>query len=167
VTLTTWIHAGGGNFDTPSDWSTGAVPGPLDDALIDGDFNITTVSDETVNSLTVSDGAGIFISAGTFTALNGVTVSGGGIVARNGSTLKVHGSITNFANFVIYSDTSTTKLLLAGQVIVSDYGTFFMSGSNSETISDGVNASLILQDGRVAGAGSIGDNHLTLTKVVI
>jgi len=30
----TWINAGGGNWTTPANWSTGTLPGPADDAVI-------------------------------------------------------------------------------------------------------------------------------------
>src|SRR5271157_4521616 len=65
----TWTNPAGGDWDTPSDWSTGAVPGPNDDVTIDipgqNNFTVTHAASvaDSVNSIKSQDT--ISISAGS------------------------------------------------------------------------------------------------------
>src|SRR4051794_7262549 len=55
----TWMNPGGGDWDTSANWSTGALPGPSDDVIID-QSGITVIHSssvpDSVKSLTISPG---------------------------------------------------------------------------------------------------------------
>jgi hypothetical protein len=55
-----WKTAINGNFATASDWSTGTVPGPGDDAVINaaGTYKVTSSVNETVAERDHRHGAG-------------------------------------------------------------------------------------------------------------
>jgi hypothetical protein len=82
----TWINPAGGDWDTPGNWSTGAVPGPNDDVVIDlagqNNFTVTHSANvaDSVNSLTSQDALVLFGGslslAATSTVNNTLTVSG-------------------------------------------------------------------------------------------
>lgn len=50
---TDWTNASGGNFNTPGNWSTGAVPGPADLVciLLPGTYTVAVTTSESVGSL--------------------------------------------------------------------------------------------------------------------
>ncbi len=52
-----WINPAGGNWDTPGNWSTGAVPGLIDDVFItlDGTYTVTLTGSKSINSLILGD----------------------------------------------------------------------------------------------------------------
>jgi len=92
----TWINPNGGDWDTPSNWSTGALPGPSDDVVINLP-NITVTHDtsvsDAVNSLTISSSqSALDISNGSL-ALNTTSSIAGGLTL-SGATLSTAGELT-------------------------------------------------------------------------
>jgi hypothetical protein len=99
----TWINPAGGDWNTPGNWSTNALPGPSDDVVIDVPkvtVTIThssgthTIQSLTSNeSLTLSGGAltvtGAVQVSATFT-LSGATLAGTTVLA--GTTIKASGA---------------------------------------------------------------------------
>ncbi len=85
-----WINAGGGDWDTAANWSSGAVPGPSDDAVINiPGITITHAAgvDDTVHSLASQDA--ITLSAGSLSLAAASTINGdftlsGGILEGRG-----------------------------------------------------------------------------------
>src|SRR5580692_2446908 len=98
-----WKNGAGGSWQTPSNWSTGSVPGAADEAVINaaGTYTVTSAIDNTVNQLATSATATLLVTQGTFTDLNGsgsskvagnITVADGAAFAFGG-TLRHYGTI--------------------------------------------------------------------------
>jgi RHS repeat-associated protein/uncharacterized repeat protein (TIGR01451 family) len=101
TTTVTWINAAGGDWDNPSNWDLGRVPGPGDDVVINiPGITITHVSAraDAIHSLTSQ--AFIMLSAGSLTiggpsVLNATfTISGGTLFLIN-ATLDGTGTLVN------------------------------------------------------------------------
>src|SRR5262249_10696786 len=66
LTMITWINPSGGDWATPGNWSTGPLPGPGDDVVIDISANITITHSsgtDSIHSLTSRDA--LALSGGT------------------------------------------------------------------------------------------------------
>ena len=137
----TWISPTSGSWDVASNWSTGAVPGPGDDVVINvaGATPTVTISSqvESVRSVNASDplvisGGGLTVSAtstiggtlsmtgGTLTATGAgvvltvtraTTFSGGNLTAEGGATLSLPG-LTAYT-----ADSSTLEATGAGSLL--------------------------------------------------
>ena len=68
MTTVTWIAGTAGDWFTAVDWSSGVVPGPTDDAVINTPLNgtFTVAGTAVANSLTLNDAVTINVS-GTLT----------------------------------------------------------------------------------------------------
>jgi len=138
-----WINPAGGDWDTPSNWSTGAVPGQADDVIISYSRIAVThagSAGDTVNSL--QSQAAIALSAGTIEALgtstsansSGASMISGSITVAQGAYLDIRGPLTC---------TSTSSISGAGNVNFGDYfgpqgvaniqGHYNVSGTTSST----------------------------------
>jgi hypothetical protein len=81
------INPAGGDWDTPSNWQGGVLPGPNDEAVIDVPGNVTithsTGAADSVASVSASDpisvSAGTLTVAGAFSDSSAVTLSGGAL----------------------------------------------------------------------------------------
>ena len=76
--VSAWSDGVTGDFGTAADWSTGAVPGAADDAMISGtgQETVTVSTNETVDALTLDD------ANATLTVTGAATLSvGGGLTA--------------------------------------------------------------------------------------
>ncbi|HEV3025432.1 MAG TPA: DUF4214 domain-containing protein, partial [Pirellulales bacterium] len=84
-----WINPAGGDWNAPSNWSTGVVPGPNDDVLIN-----------TPGGATIDYSSG-FATIKNLTSANPLSVSGGGITFASGAS-QVDGalSMSNSAQLV-------------------------------------------------------------------
>jgi hypothetical protein len=96
--IVTWTNPGGGDWETVGNWSTGALPGPGDDVVIDlpGVTVTHSLGTDVVNRLTSQDA--LAISGGSLTALRASSVNNtlgltGGTLA-SGETLAVGGRFT-------------------------------------------------------------------------
>ena len=97
LTTSTWVHSSGGDWDTASNWSTNAVPGPADDAVISySGITVThnSAAFDTVNSLTcqsnleISNGelsVGTTSSLATSNVYGQLNMPGGSLRLQSGS----------------------------------------------------------------------------------
>ncbi len=94
-----WISTTSGSWDAASNWSTGKVPGPTDDVVIDvsGASPTVTISSnvESVNSITADDP--LVISGGGLTVAANSTISG---TLTLSSSLTTNGLLTLSGNDV-------------------------------------------------------------------
>jgi hypothetical protein len=95
LSTVSWINPSGGDWDTPSNWSTGALPGPSDDVVIDtAGITVTHSSSaaDSVSSLTISSGdTTLDISNGSLALAT--TSSVAGTVSLEGATLSTAGGL--------------------------------------------------------------------------
>ena len=148
----------GENWTVPASWSTGALPGPNDDAFLTASAVLGT--NETVNSIGTNQGSALTLNNSTLTATNGTVLSpsdtssvgsgnNGGIIVDPNSHLRIGNSFDN-----------------------AKTGTIWMNGGGTSIASDGAHATLINQGNIFATAhasGQIGDgvggaNHLTFSN---
>ncbi|MFC5303075.1 beta strand repeat-containing protein, partial [Azospira restricta] len=144
VTTNTWIGGAGGNWNTASNWSKGAVPTATDNVYIGlpagQTVNISSGA-VTVNSLTSE--CGLTISGGATLNLNGVskingalnltggTLGGTGAVTVGGAFNVSNGSMLTGSGTFITQGTSliTHRLTLNGSKAWINQGTATVSGS--------------------------------------
>jgi RHS repeat-associated protein len=99
-----WINPGGGSWDVGSNWSTGTVPGPNDDVVINVNGASPTVTIgsnvEAIQSIAAADplsisGGGLTVTADS-TISGGLTMTGGSLTATgSGVSLAVTGTTTD------------------------------------------------------------------------
>ena len=97
-----WISPTSGNWNVGSNWSTGTVPGPGDDVIINesGSPTITVSSGtQSVNSVTATDpiaiSGGSLAVAANSTISDGLAMTGGSLIASgSGTSLTVTGTTT-------------------------------------------------------------------------
>ncbi len=135
----TWINPGSGNWDVPANWSTGSLPGPADDVVIN------TVAAATI---TVHSGDSIAIQSLNSAASDPFTMTGGqffftansqigGGMSLSGGTFKAAG---NLAVSGTYTQTGGV-LTGAGSVVVSGPTNWIggtMSGSGTTQANGGL-----------------------------
>ncbi len=92
----TWINPAGGDWDTPSNWSSDAVPGPSDVVVIDlGGVTVTHSSSasDAVNSLTIPvSGVTLNLSNGSLALSADSDIAGS--LTMSGGTLSTTGTLT-------------------------------------------------------------------------
>ena len=126
-----WVNPSGGDWDTPSNWSTGQLPGPGDDVVINQTgITIThaTSASDSVNSLTSQ--ATLVLSAGSLSIAASSTMSA---FNQSGGTLTGAGTVT------------VSGLLTWTGGIESGTGTTVANGGLAITAS---NAAFTVLDGR-------------------
>jgi uncharacterized repeat protein (TIGR01451 family) len=147
LTTTHWINSSGGNWNTPSNWSTGSVPTASNDVVIDAAGTYTVNLDVTpaFNTLTVGGGAtgtqtldlGIshdvtFTNPCTVTASGAVTFASGRLLGTE--TLTVNGIMSWSSD----SEIDTTVTIATGATLnISGAGTRHVNGgtlNNSGTV---------------------------------
>ncbi len=89
-----WISTSSGNWDVATNWNTGQVPGPSDDAVIDvagatPTVTIDATTQASVNSLQASDP--LVITGGSLSVAANSTI-GGGLAMTAGASLTALGS---------------------------------------------------------------------------
>jgi hypothetical protein len=170
--VVTWIGpTTGGNFADAADWSTKAVPGALDDAVIPAGDTVASSANETVNSLTATN---FQITGGTFTInavgtpsmLTDLTVNNGAELSVTGgnSPVDILGSTIsgtlNVAGSGALQFESGTNNLDTGAALTGT-GQFVIGVSGSQptvSINGGlINAptDLVLASGTIDGAGTL------------
>ena len=92
----TWINPAGGDWDTPANWSTGALPGPSDDVVIEiSGITVThsSTDSDSVNSLTISaSDSTLNLSNGSLAIASDSSISGD--LTISGGTLSTAGALT-------------------------------------------------------------------------
>jgi hypothetical protein len=128
-----WISPTSGSWDVASNWSTGTVPGPGDDVVIDvsGASPTVTINSnvESVNSITADDP--LVISGGGLTVAADSTISGG--LSMTGGTLNGSGTLTVASAF----DWTGGDLDGAGTTTVASGGTLNIGGSSTKYLTGG------------------------------
>jgi hypothetical protein len=91
LSTVTWINASGGDWDTPSNWSTDALPGPSDDVVINMPGITVTHggASDSVNS--INSQASIALTVGTLSIASASTINGD--LDISGATLNVTGDL--------------------------------------------------------------------------
>jgi hypothetical protein len=93
LSTVSWINPNGGDWDTPSNWSTGALPGPSDDVVVNQSGIAVTHSTsavDTVDGLTISSSrTSLDISGGTLALSTNSSIAGS--VSIEGATLSTAG----------------------------------------------------------------------------
>jgi len=127
-----WVAAGGGSWDTPSNWSPQRVPTSTDDVVIvkpgvtvtksGGSINVQSVISTAAlsfssTSMTITAGpsqfqAGLTLTSSSFN-FNGGSI--GGTVTLNNSALVIGSGSTGAANFVMEGSDTLTGNVAAGQ----------------------------------------------------
>jgi hypothetical protein len=133
LSTVTWNNASGGDWDTPSNWSTGVLPGPSDDVVINqSGITVThnTSASDTVDS--VSCAANLNVSSGslainttssaqpTSTVSEQFNLSGASLQLLAGSLSligggTVSGSVTGAAGTTLEFDGPTTHPSISAQ----------------------------------------------------
>jgi len=172
----TWTNPSGGDWDTPSNWSTDSVPGPSDDAVIDTSGITVTHSGpaaDAVNSLTsqaslsFSDGSLAVASSSSVTS--GLTISGG--ILSTAGTLTVIGSMDWTGGTIAGGGTLAAQggLTLGGPY---DGGNETLIGATIEnaaaaTLSSGGEPWPYANYGLVLESGAVFDNQSTGTFTLL
>ena len=159
------------NFDTAADWSTGAVPGASDDAILDAagsaDYTVTASSSYTVQGVELAATGELDITAGSFTATKGTDAgaNAGLIEVGDGATLGLGGSIDNTGAITLGSTGDTTSLDLLTNTTLSGAGSVILS-SNADNEIHGASSGVTLTNvaNTISGAGQIGMGDLTLVN---
>ncbi len=134
LTTVTWVGTGSGSWHVPANWSTGQVPGPFDDVVIDAAAGIVVTYSQgtsSVHSLTsqndLSLGGGVLALGarsaigGAFTLSTGGELDGSddvlvtGLFTCTGGTLGGTGTVTASSGLAI----SGNGLLISGCTLVN------------------------------------------------
>ena len=113
-----------GNWATAADWSTGALPGATNEAVLGGStaYTVTSSGAVTVNELISTPTSTLDITGGTFTVAN---YAGQGPLGLSGGTLNIGSSAANVASLTQTGGTLTGT----GEVTVTGPATLGASGA--------------------------------------
>jgi hypothetical protein len=165
-----WKNAVSADFNTASDWSSGAVPGASDDAILDATgapFIVTASTTETVNSIQLSSNATLDINARTFTATTGTGsgVNAGTINIDNNAYMTVAGALNNSGSINLVSLGNDTRLSLSGNVVLKGAGKLTLSDNANNTIIGYAAADTLTNfNNTISGAGALGAGQMTLVN---
>jgi hypothetical protein len=134
-----WASASSGNWNVATNWNPGAVPGPIDDVLIDSTVTVTVTNAVECGSLTLGAGGGFptLVCSNSMT-VNSSSLWGGGTLTGPGQFLIAPGvsiTISNLPNFSLNNCTldnagtvtwiGPAPLELTGSVITNEPGALF------------------------------------------
>jgi hypothetical protein len=134
-----WNVDASGNWNDPTNWSTGLVPLPGDDVTINRAVPVTVTIDAAtlpVNSLTVANGEMLAMNSGSLSTTNGMTVNSGGEFDFSGGTLSGSDTLTfngtaNWSGGTMSG--SGSGLTVAGSLNLTGSGSTFLSGTLNNT----------------------------------
>ncbi len=166
-----WISTQSGNWNVGSNWSTGQVPGPGDDVVINVSGASPTVTidsgSQTVNSLQSSDPLSITGGSLTLEAnseIDGALTFGAGATLATEAVLTLTGSDTwtggTLAGVGSVDLTSTGTLALSGTVA----GALSTSLTNAGTITIGGTGGLTVS-GAITNSGTLTDNSTATVTI--
>ena len=164
-----WTNAISDNFSNSGDWSTEAVPGPADIAVITVPSFYTVTADTTATVLGINTGIGatLAIPSGTsFTATAGTVMGAnrGTIAVNDNGTLLIGGTFNNSGETDLGSIGDPTNLLITRDTTLTGGGTVLMTDSSGNSIGSNNNnfypgPTLTNVDNTIAGSGQIGGNN--------
>jgi hypothetical protein len=130
-----WINPDGGFWDTPSNWSTGVVPGPSDDVYINlPSHNLVTFRSGTVTAGSLTVASPFALTGGALNLLNPSTINGP--FTMSGGTLAGPGNLTVGQTFAWTGGTMAgsglTQITATGALTLSGSGTLTLN-RNLET----------------------------------
>ena len=133
LTTVSWINPAGGDWDTPSNWSSDALPGPTDDVVIAlSGITVThsSTASDSVNSLTISaSDATLDLSNGSLSIASNSSISGN--LSIEGGDLSVAGTLTLGGPMTWTGGTISGSGIVAAQAGLTLGGP---SDANSETL---------------------------------
>jgi hypothetical protein len=143
LSTVSWINPSGGDWDTPSNWTTGALPGPSDDVIINQPGITVTHNggSDSVNSLTISssnsalglsNGSLAFATTSSIAGLLSIvggTLSTAGTLSVTGSMSWTGGTITGFGSLDIANGATLAMSGSVGQVVTLDGVTLENAGA--------------------------------------
>ncbi len=161
-----WVNSAGGDWDTPGNWSTNALPGPTDSVVIDipgqNNFVVSHSVDSADAVLSVTSNDAINLTRGSLslatdstltnaTATDVLSVGGGGFTGAGGGLLTVNGTLTLNGHFTcVYADINGGGTIYANGGMTLGGGTLSNITINNAGLGDTGNASgLFLSYGAV------------------
>jgi hypothetical protein len=128
-----------GNLDWSSalNWSGGALPGPLDSALITDGYSVAhSTGIDTVGSLSISKNNSLTVSGGSLTVLGTTTLGGslttaGGTTTLSGALNGSNGSVTLQSGSLNLNAASTIGTFTQSGGTLSGSGTLTLTGVNN------------------------------------
>ncbi len=127
-----WIATTDGSWHNPANWSTGAVPGPMDDVFIGGEatLTVTLASSVSVRSITLGGEAGrqtLDTSSRQLTLGAGIDVKTNGRLVLRNFTLPVDAEIRGPGEVVLSGD-NTINGLFAAENLSATFGDTVFNG---------------------------------------
>jgi hypothetical protein len=140
----TWTNPAGGDWDTPGNWSTDAVPGPGDDVVIDLPGQ---------NNFTVTHSANVADAVNSLTSQDALVLSGGSLSLAAASTMNNTLTISG-ASLIVAGD-----LAVSGEFTV-DAGT--LGGSGTVYVDGGTGASPnVIQNQLILNCALVNNGYTT------
>lgn len=177
MTRASWTDPVGGDFNTMGDWTTDAVPGADDDAILAGlgpvGYTVTASTSESVNSIQTASIARLVIDGGVFLVASGTGdgVNAGAILVEHGAALEVSGSIVNVGIITLGSKAGAGSMIIgapgATDVTLSGGGQIILNAKSDLYASNAVPFGLVKLtniDNTISGAGFLGADALTLVN---
>lgn len=160
-----WTNAAGGDWETASDWSNGAVPGPNDDVVIDLPGSITITHDtgsDSVHSLTdyqnlviiggssltvsdtFSENGSLLVDTGSSFLVNGTYTETGALTVLAGGSFVAAGSFSNFSGGTLTGGTYhiAGTFQFTGAAISTNAATIVLGGPASQIVDEANNDAL-------------------------
>ena len=169
VLAVSWDAPISGNWNEPTNWTGGEIPGPSDhvEITVEGTYTVTLDVDATIAGLTLgaSDGSQTLAATGHTLTINGAsTINGNGAMSLSSSTLGGSGLLTNQGTMSLYNSTVNAGLVnedsLTASSICGINGAF--SNASGGTLSLSYGSSLTMAGG-FTNQGAIEFNFGTLT----
>ncbi|HZL00211.1 MAG TPA: hypothetical protein VFC47_09930, partial [Caulobacteraceae bacterium] len=118
-----WAHEASGVFATAANWTGGAVPGPVNDAILDAAgstaYTVTSAASQSVASIQTASTATLNITGGVFTASNGTGAgANAGTILAAGGGVTIEGAVANTGHLAVNGGSITVM----GAVTGSGYG---------------------------------------------
>jgi hypothetical protein len=173
MTAIHWKSAISGLFTTAADWIPGQVPTAADDVFITapGTYTVTSSASRTVHTLTTASTVTLAIAKGTFTISDtaaprstGVSANAGTISVGDAAALAIGGNFNNAGKITLNATTHRTALVIIGNTTLSGLGKVTLSANGGSLIVSNGSAAKLVNASTIAGAGTIGDAHLTLVN---
>jgi GDSL-like Lipase/Acylhydrolase len=168
MTAIHWKSAISGLFTTATDWIPGQVPTASDDVFITavGTYTVTSSASRTVKTLTTASTATLAIAKGTFSITNGTGAgaNAGTISVGDAAALAIGGQFKNAGEITLNPTTHKTGLAIIGNTTLSGLGKVTLSQNGGSLIVSNGSAATLVNASTIAGAGTIGDAHLTLVN---